>query len=328
MNWSRDCGRRPATARSHQGPSRRQDLVDSLRAKVDAQPLPDPLDQQEAIKFVTACSSLLGLLEKPDIQPAIIQLRKVQDTTVGHLLGFMNAFNLRFGPAKTLKEKQAYHRSSRSSTRRATRSSPRPSSTARPRAPGAAPRGPGRRRLPPEPARLGASRPGTGTPCRPLAKPGNPRQHRRPPRPTAIRLPRRVRGRLISPDDIGVQSRGRAIDQDVLRRLRPDARALPRRQGAGLRRGDDGGTGPSRLRRRAPARSTRCSTSSKRPATSPRTPRSWRASSASTTAPRPRGPGRLEEAKAKLRELVKEVLHDDPPTPSIRSNRRHRGRGE
>lgn len=26
----------------------------------------------------------------------------------------------------------------------------------------------------------------------------------------------------------------------------------------------------------------------------------------------------LEQTKAKLRELVKEVLHDDPPTPSIR----------
>jgi DNA-binding PadR family transcriptional regulator len=26
----------------------------------------------------------------------------------------------------------------------------------------------------------------------------------------------------------------------------------------------------------------------------------------------------LEEAKAKLKELVKEVIHDDPPTPSIR----------
>ena len=36
----------------------------------------------------------------------------------------------------------------------------------------------------------------------------------------------------------------------------------------------------------------------------------------------------LVEAKAKLRELVKEVLHDDPPTPSIRSERRSRGRGE
>lgn len=29
----------------------------------------------------------------------------------------------------------------------------------------------------------------------------------------------------------------------------------------------------------------------------------------------------LEEAKVKLRELIKEVLHDDPPTPSIRQKR-------
>jgi DNA-binding PadR family transcriptional regulator len=33
----------------------------------------------------------------------------------------------------------------------------------------------------------------------------------------------------------------------------------------------------------------------------------------------PEGARALEEAKAKLRELVKEVLHDDPPTPSIRT---------
>jgi DNA-binding PadR family transcriptional regulator len=32
----------------------------------------------------------------------------------------------------------------------------------------------------------------------------------------------------------------------------------------------------------------------------------------------PRGTLALEEAKAKLKELVKEVLHDDPPAPSIR----------
>ena len=35
----------------------------------------------------------------------------------------------------------------------------------------------------------------------------------------------------------------------------------------------------------------------------------------------PAGARALEDAKAKLRELVKEVLHDDPPTPSIRSKR-------
>lgn len=33
----------------------------------------------------------------------------------------------------------------------------------------------------------------------------------------------------------------------------------------------------------------------------------------------PEGARALEDAKARLRELVKEVLHDDPPTPSIRS---------
>ena len=33
----------------------------------------------------------------------------------------------------------------------------------------------------------------------------------------------------------------------------------------------------------------------------------------------PEGAKALEEAKAKLRELAKEVLHDDPPTPSLRT---------
>jgi len=42
----------------------------------------------------------------------------------------------------------------------------------------------------------------------------------------------------------------------------------------------------------------------------------------------PEGEKALEQAKAKLRELVKEVLHDDPPTPSIRSNRRSDKPGE
>jgi PadR family transcriptional regulator, regulatory protein PadR len=36
----------------------------------------------------------------------------------------------------------------------------------------------------------------------------------------------------------------------------------------------------------------------------------------------------VQEAKAKLRELVKEVLHDDPPTPSIRSRPGSREHGQ
>ena len=142
--------------------------VDNLRAKVTAQPLPDPLDQKEALRFVSACSSLLGLLQKPDIQPAIIQLRKVQDTTVGHLLGFMNAFNLRFGPAKTLKEKQAYQRLFEilDGTRDQILAEARGAGTAQARAPG----GP--------PADFlqslgGSGQPKAGTPAPP--PPGNPR---------------------------------------------------------------------------------------------------------------------------------------------------------
>ena len=41
----------------------------------------------------------------------------------------------------------------------------------------------------------------------------------------------------------------------------------------------------------------------------------------------PRGTKALAEAKAKLRELVKEVLHDEPPTPSIRTTHSKKGSG-
>ena len=70
----------------------------------------------------------------------------------------------------------------------------------------------------------------------------------------------------------------------------------------------------------AQARFTRCFTSSNRPATCPCTPRSSPASSGNTTAQRPKAPPRLEAAKAKLKELVAEVLDDEPPRTSIRSD--------
>jgi DNA-binding PadR family transcriptional regulator len=41
----------------------------------------------------------------------------------------------------------------------------------------------------------------------------------------------------------------------------------------------------------------------------------------------PEGVKALDDAKSKLRELVKEVLHDDPPTPSMRSRSRRKGAG-
>jgi hypothetical protein len=86
-----------------------KDLIKDLRAKLEAQPLKDPDDNREAWRFIKSYTILVGLLDKPDIRQALSELRKVKNTNIGNLLGFMHAFNLRFGPATTLREKQAYH---------------------------------------------------------------------------------------------------------------------------------------------------------------------------------------------------------------------------
>jgi hypothetical protein len=81
-------------------------FVNDLRSKVEAQPLKDPEDQKEALRFLTACTALLGLLESPNIGPALMALRTIRDTTVGNLLGFMHGYNLRFGAARTPRQRQ------------------------------------------------------------------------------------------------------------------------------------------------------------------------------------------------------------------------------
>jgi len=85
-------------------------FLTDLRAKLDAQPLKDPGHQKEAMRFLTACTSMVGLLEKPNIRPALLELGKIQNTMIGNLLGFMNAYNLRFGPATTPRQRENYSR--------------------------------------------------------------------------------------------------------------------------------------------------------------------------------------------------------------------------
>jgi hypothetical protein len=85
-------------------------FLSDLRARVQAQPLSDPNHQKEALNFITTCTSLLDLLDMPNIRPALLELKKIQDTMVGNLLGFMHAYNLRFGVATTPQQRQAYQR--------------------------------------------------------------------------------------------------------------------------------------------------------------------------------------------------------------------------
>jgi hypothetical protein len=84
-------------------------FVNALRAKVEAQPLKDPDDQKEASRFLTACTSRLALLDMPDFGPELLKLRELKDTELGNLLGFMHAYNLRFGAATTDKQRKEFH---------------------------------------------------------------------------------------------------------------------------------------------------------------------------------------------------------------------------
>lgn len=93
---------------SSQTLSRAHALVSSLRAKIEASPFPEKRDQDQAMGWLKALAGLVRLLEKPDTKAAMDELRKLKSTDVGHLLAFMHAFNLRFGPATTPRERYVY----------------------------------------------------------------------------------------------------------------------------------------------------------------------------------------------------------------------------
>jgi hypothetical protein len=84
-------------------------MINDLRAQVTAQPLKDADDQRQAERFINAFTSLIGLLDKPDTRAALSKLKDVKNTSIGNLLGFMHAYNLKFAPAQNLKQRQIYH---------------------------------------------------------------------------------------------------------------------------------------------------------------------------------------------------------------------------
>jgi hypothetical protein len=84
-------------------------LVANLSGKLKESPLPDPGQNADALKFVKTLAGLVRLLEKTDTREVLDQLRDVKTTSLGNLLGFMHAFNLRFGPAETPRQKIVYN---------------------------------------------------------------------------------------------------------------------------------------------------------------------------------------------------------------------------
>jgi len=85
-------------------------LIGSLKSKLQTMPIADPAENQAALNFVKTLGGLIHLLEQPDTKQVVDELRKVKTTSLANLLGFMHAFNLRFGPAKTPRERIVYNK--------------------------------------------------------------------------------------------------------------------------------------------------------------------------------------------------------------------------
>jgi hypothetical protein len=88
--------------------SRANALVNGLRAKLEATPLPEARDQEIALNWLKAVTGLVRMLEKPNTREVLDQLRMVKTAPVAALIGFMHAFNLRFGVANTPRERYVY----------------------------------------------------------------------------------------------------------------------------------------------------------------------------------------------------------------------------
>jgi hypothetical protein len=87
-----------------------QTAIDRLRAKFEKtvpQSSPDYVSAHWSLK---AMDGITKMLYSPAMDKVLSELEDYQGTTAGDLLGFMQAFNLRFGPAKSYQQRLIYQR--------------------------------------------------------------------------------------------------------------------------------------------------------------------------------------------------------------------------
>lgn len=82
--------------------------IQALQKKADAELPQGSKDRTDADRFLKAALGLTKMLRTPAINVLLADVDKHPDTTVGDLLSFMKAFNLRFGVADHPREKMVY----------------------------------------------------------------------------------------------------------------------------------------------------------------------------------------------------------------------------
>jgi hypothetical protein len=83
-------------------------MINKAEAKADSIFPKNSRDRIEADRFLKALHGLIAMLKTPAIDVILAGVEKRPEATLGELLHFMNAFNLRFGVASTPTQKQVY----------------------------------------------------------------------------------------------------------------------------------------------------------------------------------------------------------------------------
>ena len=85
-----------------------QDAIDKVRLKFEKTVPQDSPDYLSARDTIRAMVGLTRMLYSPKMEQILAELDDYQGTTLGDLLGFMQAFNLRFAPANSFRQRQIY----------------------------------------------------------------------------------------------------------------------------------------------------------------------------------------------------------------------------
>lgn len=84
------------------------DAISALRKHFEASvPATDP-SHNESRDYLKSLAGLTRMLYSPKVDEILAELEKYQGTTVSDLIAFMQAFNLRFAPARSFRQRQIY----------------------------------------------------------------------------------------------------------------------------------------------------------------------------------------------------------------------------
>jgi hypothetical protein len=85
-----------------------REAVTTLKSKADGTLQQGTRQRDEVDNFLKALYGLSKMLEQPQVEQFLKGLNRYPTTTMGHLITFMQSFNLRFGAAKTPEQEAAY----------------------------------------------------------------------------------------------------------------------------------------------------------------------------------------------------------------------------